>query len=254
MQEYLKKYSTVSNQFVDDFFGLYVVSTKLNDYVINIDVVAKWLKSTKAHLKETLIRSYTKNLDYKISKGNSTGGRPSEIILLIPDCFKRLCMLSKTKKAEEVRTYFLQLEKHIDKYKNYIVEALEKRVNVLENNQKPLSKTKKGVLYVFKSDMDLVKIGRSGKIKPRLMTHNNSHPDNVEVALVYESDDIEACERCLKAILKGRQYRKRKEFYEINIDLLKELIEDCDKISLKAKIKLNKFKQTGGLFIMIDKK
>jgi phage anti-repressor protein len=30
-------------------------------------------------------------------------------------------MKSKPKKAEEVRTYFIDLEKHLDKYKNYII-------------------------------------------------------------------------------------------------------------------------------------
>ena len=36
-------------------------------------------------------------------------------------------MLSRTKKAEEVRTYFIELEKLMDKYKNYIIEALNKK-------------------------------------------------------------------------------------------------------------------------------
>ncbi len=41
-------------------------------------------------------------------------------------------MSSKTKKAEEVRTYFIQLEKHIDKYKNYIIEGLDKEIKNLK--------------------------------------------------------------------------------------------------------------------------
>ena len=54
----------------------------------------------------------------KISKSNK------EIILMTPDCFKRMCLLSKTNKAEEVRTYFIELEKLILNYKNYIIEFL----------------------------------------------------------------------------------------------------------------------------------
>lgn len=32
-------------------------------------------------------------------------------------------MLSKTKKAEEVRTYFIEIKKLMDKYKNYIIRT-----------------------------------------------------------------------------------------------------------------------------------
>ena len=47
----------------------------------------------------------------------------------------------------------------------------------------------------------------------------------------------------MKAVLKGHAYKKQKELYEINIDLLKELLKDCDKITLKAKyIKNDKMK------------
>ena len=37
----------------------------------------------KGHIKDTLKESYTKNIDYKIIKGESTGlkGKPKEIIL-----------------------------------------------------------------------------------------------------------------------------------------------------------------------------
>ena len=45
--------------------------------------------------------------------------------MLTPDCFKRLCLLSRTKKAEEVRTYFLELEKLIGNYKDYIINGLK---------------------------------------------------------------------------------------------------------------------------------
>ena len=73
---------------------------------------------------ETLKRSYNLNIDYnvKIQKNNKqgSGGHTKKIILLTPYCFKRLCLLSKTKKAEEIRTYFLELEKLINNYKTIL--------------------------------------------------------------------------------------------------------------------------------------
>ncbi len=64
-------------------------------------------------------------------------------------------MLSKTKKAEEVRTYFIEVEKLMNKYKNYIIESLNKKINILENNQKDIPNTKNGVIYVLKTDYDI---------------------------------------------------------------------------------------------------
>jgi len=110
-------------------------------------------------------------------------------------------------------------------------------------------------LYIIKTDLgieDVYKLGKSKKFKKRLTTHNSSHVDNVKVVLVYETEDIDGVERCLKAVLKGFQYKKRKEFYTITIDKLKELLEDCDKITLKAKYMKND-KITGGYYLYIDK-
>lgn len=238
LQEYLKKYSTISSRFIDDFFSLYDRQTNSSDFVIDLDVLTKWLKSRKDNLKETLTNSYVKNIDYKIKKGKSSGGRPKNIVLLTSDCFKRLTMSSKTKKAEEVRTYFIELEKHIDKYKNYIIEGLNKRVSSLENNQKPKIKTQGGIVYVLKSTKDIegvYRIGKTKKFKERKNIHDSSHPDDMEILIMYETDNIDEVENCLKSILKSKQYRKRKEFYEIDLDVLKELINGCEKMSLKIK-------------------
>jgi hypothetical protein len=202
-----------------------------------------------------LTNSYSKNIDYKVKKGKSTGGRPSEIIMLTPDCFKRLTMSSKTKKSEEVRTYFIELEKHIDKYKNYIIDGLNKKIDILENNQKPKIESKSGVIYVLKSNKDIdgiYRIGRTKKFKERKNVHDSSHPDDMEIIFIYETKNIEEVENCLKAILKSTQYRKRKEFYQIDENILKELIDGCDKMTLKVKKTNKKIKQFGGMFLMIN--
>jgi meiotically up-regulated gene 157 (Mug157) protein len=90
LREFLKKYSTLSNAFIDDFHNIYTLDEENeNDFIINIDIIAKWLTSTKSRLKETLVRSYNKNIDYKISKEKEGKISKSnkEIILLTPDCF-----------------------------------------------------------------------------------------------------------------------------------------------------------------------
>lgn len=256
LKNYLIKYSIINSKFIEDFFDLYNFQTSQNDFVINLNIIVKWLKTSKGHIKETLTRSYVENIDYTITKNKSTGGRPSENILITPDCFKRLCMSSKTEKAEEVRTYFIEIEKHLDKYKNYIIDGLNNKVQNLENNQKPIIKNNSGIIYILKTDKtieNLYKIGKTKNFQNRIKSHNNSHIDNVEIKFIYETKNIDRVEKCLINILKDRQYRKRKEFYQIDLDLLKELIDDCENLILKAKHKLKLFKQTGGYFLMLTK-
>jgi phage anti-repressor protein len=257
LQDFLKKYSSISNKFIDDFFSLYTTETTDNDLIINFDNLVNWLNMRKDNLKKTLIDSYIKNVDYKINKIKSnTAGKPKEEILITSNCCKRLCMMSRTKKAEEVRTYFIEIEKLMNKYKNYIIEALNKKVNILENNQKPIPNNKSGIIYVLKTDHDIVnlyKLGKTKKFKERIRTHNSSHIDNVDIVHIYETNYIDEVEKCLKNVLLTKQYRKRKEFYQIDLDVLKELIQTCDKMSLKVRKSNKNIKQEGGYYIMLDK-
>ena len=78
-----------------------------NKIYINFDKIVKWLNTRKNDLKETLVFSYVENIDYIIKKGKSTGGRPAEIIMITPNCFKNICLLSRTEKAKEIRKYIL---------------------------------------------------------------------------------------------------------------------------------------------------
>jgi len=260
--EYLKKYSSINSKFIDDFFGLHEYKIDFNDIYIDFDLIVKWLNTRKSDLKATLIKSYIYDIDYNIKKGNSTGGRPSEIIKLSFECFRRLCMLSKTKKAEDVRTYFIDIEKHLNKYKDHLIEILNKKINILEYNQKSINNINKGVIYVLQTDLDIeniYKIGKSKSFKNRIKTHNSSHINNVKIKLVFETDNIDAVEGCLKALLKQYQYKKKKEFYQVDLDLIKKLLKKCDNLTL---IRKNTNKNTnrktiesqlGGYFIYLLK-
>jgi superfamily II DNA or RNA helicase/phage anti-repressor protein len=253
---YIKQFNIIPSTFIDTFFSLYTTETTENDLIINFDNLVVWLNMRKDNLKKTLIATYIKNIDYKIKKIKSTTpGKPKEEIMITADCCKRLCMLSKTKKAEEVRTYFIEIEKLMNKYKNYIIEALNKQVGVLENNQKPIPNNKGGIIYVLKTDKDIVdlyKLGKTKKFKERIKTHNSSHIDNVDIVHIYETDYIDEVEKCLKNVLSTKQYRKRKEFYQIDLDVLKELIKTCDKMSLKVRKNNKNIQQNGGYFIMLE--
>jgi phage anti-repressor protein len=230
--EFPKKYSKVSNKFTDDFFGLYDLNN-INEFIINLDKIALWLNTKKGHLKDTLENSYQLNIDYIINKPiKKKVGAPKEEILLSVKCFKLLCMQSRTKKAIEVREYFYALEELIDKYKNYIIQGLNDKIHKLENNQKPKVNPTKGVIYIIQAsdDITLYKIGKSKKLKTRLGNYNANKKDDIIPLYIYETDDIDAVEKCIKAFMKIYQYRKYKEVYQVNIDIIKHFINKCGDI------------------------
>ena len=247
LKEFLKKYSTLSNEFIDDFYKIYDFNeSDNNDFIVDLDIIAKWLNAEKGKLKKTLTQTYHKNMDWtlkkekvgKISKSNK------EIILLTPDCFKRICLLSRTKKSEEVRTYYLELEKLINNYKNYVIEGLQKTVDMLENNQKeiPPSSKIKGTIYILQSPKDIDSIyrfGRTEDFKKRLQNYNSANSDKMKIILIYETKNAQKIESCVISQIKELRYKKRKDFYEINIELLKKIINGCDELTLKYKKRIN---------------
>jgi len=254
-KDFLKKYSNLNDEFIDDFYNIYEFNDSDNsDFIINLELVSKWLYTMKGKLKETLVKSYNKNIDYVIKKEKNAkiSKTNKEIILLTPDCFKRMCLLSRTKKAEEVRTYYLELEKLLNNYKNYIIEGLQKTVEILENNQKETPKNVKGVVYILKSlkDIDgIYRFGQTEDFKKRLANYNSANSDKMKVVYIYETKNIKAIEDCVLAQIKTHRYKKRKDFYQIDKNILKSLIKDCTELTLKYKKKINTKKskeQEGG--------
>ena len=246
--DFLKKYSSISNTFLEDFFNLYNRNTSDNDFVIDLKNVAKWLKVNLKVLRETLKKSYTKNIDYidnsnKIQKKGS-GGHTLKITLLTPNCFKKICQLTKSKKGDEVREYFIKVEETLFKYKNYIIEGLEEKIKKLEQNQKPKVYPKRGVIYVFETpnspQNSLYKIGKTKDLKQRLKSHQSPLSHDINILYYFETEDIDSVEKCAKTFMKKYQYRKYKEVYQVNIDIIKDVISSCGKIPENIKLKENK--------------
>jgi len=251
LQNYLKKFSTINDKFIDDFFSLYKYDTKEDEFVIDLNTLVKWLGAIRGSIKETLTNSYTKDIDYKVSRlKEGKNGRPIETVMLTPDCMKRICMVSRTKKAEEVRTYFIELEKHIDRYKDVIIEKY------IANHTPQQTETEGGVIYLLNTDLNLpgvYKIGKTTDFKSRLKTHQSSTVDNIKVVKVYKTKDIDNVEKCLKQYLKEKQYKKYKEFYQVDREIVTKLFKVCDKATLSARNILKSQEQKGGFFIYINK-
>ena len=253
--DFLKKYSTIPNQFLDDFYKIFNHST-INSNEINIDLddVIKWLQIQKHGAKTTLLKTYKKNIDYeikKIYKPKGKGGQKREIITITVNCFKKICQLTRSKKGNEVREYFIQVESLLNKYKDYIINGMQDKITKLEKDQQPKLNPEKGVIYIFRTpnstENSLYKIGRTKDLKKRLQSHQSSLVHDIEVLFYYESENIVKIEKCIKLLMKDYQYRKYKEVYKINIDIIKSLIQKCDSIIIdtEQKVKLSELKDEG---------
>ena len=155
--------------------------------------------------------------------------------MLTPDCFKLLCMISKSSKATEVRYYFLEMERLIFEYYTDIIENLQRKTGMLLENQKPPINTKGGVLYIIEAqniqcideEIRKYKIGRTTDIQGRLSRYNTGNANDIKPIWIMKTDDIYSVENCVKLTLKTVQYRKRKEVYEIDLPTLKKVFLGC---------------------------
>jgi hypothetical protein len=259
-KSFILKYSFINIHFINDFYNIikedYI--ERYSEFLIDSELLRKWLQINNRRIfNDTIKRSYKKNVDYKlekIKKFEGSGGHNLEVITLTPEAAKKICLSTNSKLGPKVQQYFIDLELILYKYKNYIIDGMQKKINQLENNQKPKINSQKKIIYVFRAlntDLTLYKIGKTINSKTRFSKHNSPLANDLEVLFIYETDNIDQVESCIKALMKKAQYRKYKEIYRIDLDILKQTIKDCDaKINeINKNIdKINK-KQSGGKLI-----
>ena len=93
------------------------------------------------------ITGFTTNVDfmrapksYLVKSGNGTGREYDDVLLTI-ETAKQICMMSRTAKGDEVRKYFIQVEKNWNNPDMIMQRALNiasSRVKLLENKNKEL--------------------------------------------------------------------------------------------------------------------
>jgi len=84
---------------------------------------------------------------------------------------------TKSKKGKQVRKYFIDIEKMLYKYKDFIIKSLNNELSLVKNNLKPKPDNNKKIIYIFKAlntDQTLYKLGKSKNIKKRLNSHNSA--------------------------------------------------------------------------------
>lgn len=257
---HVKRFTTVPDKFIDELFTFYTLSTKQTDPVILLDNVAKWLECSKHEMYRTLQRTYVKDVDYVSEAGpNPTkqkgkyGSNNYIRIMVTPDCFKRLCMLSRAKKAEMVRTYFIDVETQFLKYKDQLMEGLKADISRLQNDMNPKRRevphSENGYIYVISASKDvneLFKVGRAADLKKRLFSYQTGNAHTVDLVYVLAVHDMKSAEKCIKSHLLEFQYRRRREVYQVPKDMLKTIINKCNEIDGIKKEYVRRKRLSGG--------
>jgi phage anti-repressor protein len=265
-KQLVKKLTAIPESFVDELYDFYDENTLQTDFVIDLDYVVKWINTKKFKLLNTLKESYKKNIDYTLVKSQNPNKKDPrnnnyKRCFITPDCFKRLCMMSRAKNAEMVRTYFIEVESIFLRYKENLIEGLQNDIKRLENNQKPKARYKKGdgYIYVFKASPyndDILRIGSTRNLRQRLANHTSSHADELEVLYIYKTEDVKGVETCVKGFIDENKYRKNKEVYEVDLNYVKKIIGKCAGIG-RYKIVYQRRKalthQEGGYYVAIYK-
>jgi hypothetical protein len=266
----IKLFTRVPAAFVDDFYAFLKDKKRQNDFSIDLEKVSKWLKVAKYNLLKTLRGSYTQNKDYTTgevpnvvfdvdAKVNPKGaGRRRKLVMLTPDCFKRLCMRSRSAKAETVRTYFNELDKFLDHYADQISDGITRDIEAVSKKMvKAPGKDGPGYLYVLRASADnpdLKKIGHAADLIKRLATYNTGRAEDVELLYAYRVEKRKAVEACVKGMMEGKRFRKRREIYEIDLDILKALINGCNELSMELHHAAARSRTKGKYFLMFADK
>jgi hypothetical protein len=251
LAEFMKTYSSIPNDFIDDMFTFYNEDTSQLDFAIDLDKVVKWLDVDRDHLRETLKSTYKLGVDYTESPlpknaPKRWGGHMKKLTMLTPDCFKRLCMLSRGPRSHQVRSYFVEVEVLMMRYRAQLLAGIRADVVRLERNMAgkearmhslrsiSASSARAGYVYVMRASYlkaRLLKIGRTNNLERRKREHSTAQADDIELLFALRTDHAEAVEGCAKAMLKRVRYRADREIYVADLDSVKALITKCDGIS-----------------------
>lgn len=221
LKTFLKTYTAVSAEFIDEYYKFYEMAERA-DFGINIEDVFKYLDiKEKKEFIERFRANYRETIDYIRIFHNIKSVkevRNADYFMNL-DTFERICMMSKSKRANSIRDYFITLRKFIHYYQNHIADM------IIDNAARLNGKCV--YIIVANSEKSLYKFGKTENMRKRLrsyQTGRDKHPDIKYIMLVEDKDCVETC---VKALLKNFQYRKDQEIYQIDFDTMRRAISKC---------------------------
>ena len=264
---YQNKFITkIQNEFTTEEQHIFIASFysylnyKKNEYVINLDDIWQWLGfSKKDKCKNLLLKYFINKNDYiillsiKTTANNSIinnnikknhGGHNKETILMNINTFKKLCLKSKTKKADIIHDYYIKLEETLmsfvheelnelkEQFDNINIQLKEKeneysnyRLKTIKEKENTLLEIfdYKSIIYLIHIEDNLYKFGLTDNIKTRFNNHKKNIGEYITLIYCIESNDNMLLESNLKDYLFTTDYGRNKLFNDINYTELFEI-------------------------------
>lgn len=229
-KDLVKLFTPIPHEFIDDFYDILDSNnSQTTMFPIKLDLVARWLKVSKNEMKYTLIDSYKEGYDYTIRKAQIDEGRKDKRgglnkldIWVTIDAFKRLCMRSRSKKAEDVRTYFIELDNFVTMYTTRILNGLLEKLN------KPRKiRDGSGWIYIFRVKDGIFKLGHTKNLLDRVRSYNVGRLDGIEMVATLETSNRKKVEQCVKTFCKAKRLYARKELFKVDEDIIRRVMQLC---------------------------
>jgi hypothetical protein len=242
-----EEFTTDEQKLFVESFQLYLQYDDENEFIIELDNIWKWLGFGRIEeCKRVLVKNFQKDIDFKISfpqvggkkKGGINIGRPKENILMTIKCFKKLCLKSNTKKADEIHDYYIKLEKCNQKcLEKSLQKLLQEKDNKIKELEKPIyfEVPKEQWIYVFqeisKKGQNIYKIGLASKsVDKRKQNYKTYASDGFEEIFRFNTNNCFLLENVVKQLLYKYKYRHVSEkggteYYESDIEYIKNIIK-----------------------------
>ena len=257
-----KEFTTEEQHIFISSFYSFLHYKKDNDYVIDLNDIWKWLGfARKDFCKVVLNKNFEKDKDYiillsikttannsminnNIKKNVGGAGLNKETILMNINTFKKLCLKSKTKKANIIHNYYIKLEEILmsfvheeldelkEQFDNIKIQLKEKeneynnyRLKTIKEKENTLLEIfdYKSIIYLIHIEDNLYKFGLTDNIKTRFNSHKKNIGEYITLIYCIESNDNILLESNLKDYLFTTDYSREKLFNEMNYTELFEI-------------------------------
>ena len=239
------------NIFIDLFNNLlkynekevFIVIDKNNQIWFKLKDILKMLNYT--NLKKALYSSFIDEKNKKTyrkikvypSRGTPSNAQPSALFIDEAGLYKLLTNSTKELAKKFRDEVFSNILPSIRKTGTYNVENKDKlkklnnEIIQLKNNQRNIIYPKGKAIYVIKqinNNKKYYKIGYTKDLNKRLKVYNTGSPNKILYKFFCLIKD-ENIDKCIKNVLKNKEFIKNKEHYVINTKQIIKVINTCDK-------------------------
>ena len=198
-------------------------------FVIDLRKHWKWIGFSRFdHAKTLLVKEFITGKDYKTASAAAeavqNGGQNRQDIFLTVNCFKKLCLKARTKKADQIHDYYIKLEEVM--HQTLEDESEELKIKLLEKDtliKRLTSKDK--FLYIGQSPImrSLTKVGITEDLPRRLREHRTSNP-SFNYVFTLKTDNAKIIEDHVKLLLKKWKSRSP-EWFKLEYDQVKKVVD-----------------------------